>query len=326
MQRRSLQGLSDLDNPEVDPVTGEPVPKKTLASIAAEQDTERKRALKASGVSEQGFNERITELTGQASQARQDRDVDRWMAAAQGFFAMGAGGSRFAMQNMAEGLGIGTKQLQAAEKEYRVGEKARLDSIGVLKQAQRAEVLGNQKDAANSFEKYETLQEREKESKRRTLEHLGLVAAQQETGLATKEMQAQQARDAALARTAEARYRSDAVAESRRQSQEEIKRRNEEVERQRFATFQLTAEKQHKYNQKGSPLDTALGELEIVQSKLAAKGKSNDPDLLTQEAALKTRIGGYNDAIANDSAAKAKRMMGAGNSEWGTLQTTGGKK
>ena len=45
MQRRSLQGLSDLDNPEIDPTTGEPVPKKTLASIAAEQDTERKKAL-----------------------------------------------------------------------------------------------------------------------------------------------------------------------------------------------------------------------------------------------------------------------------------------
>jgi hypothetical protein len=127
------------------------------------------------------------------------------MAAAQGFFAMGAGNSRYAMQNMAEGLGISTKQLQAAEKEYRVGEKARLEGIGVLKQAQRAEVLGNQKEAANSYEKYEGLMEKQQESKRKTAEHLLTTATQQEQILATQELRVQQARDAAAERAQQAR-------------------------------------------------------------------------------------------------------------------------
>ena len=58
----------------------------------------------------------------------------------------------------------------------------------------------------------------------------------------------------------------------------------------------------------GSGKTTAICEL---VAQLAAKGKSKDPDLLRSEAALKTRIGGYNDTIANDSAAKAQRMIGA---------------
>jgi hypothetical protein len=93
---------------------------------------------------------------------------------------------------------------------------------------------------------------------------------------------------------------------------EESKRAHRAAEQQRQATFYAQAEKDHKLNQKGGPLDKALGELEIVQSRLAAKGKDKDPDLLRQETALKTRIGKYNDDIANDSAAKAKRMMSVG--------------
>jgi len=127
------------------------------------------------------------------------------MAAAQGFFAMAGGKSQYAMQNMAEGLGVGTKQLQAAEKEYRVGEKARQESIGALKQAQRAEVLGNQKEAVNYYEKYEPLQEKQQDAKRKTAEHLLNTATIQEGNLATREFQAQQTKDAALARAQQAR-------------------------------------------------------------------------------------------------------------------------
>lgn len=187
LQRRSQQGLADLDNPERDPITGEPIPKKTLASIAAEQDAERKKALKEAGLPEQGYKERIDQLASEAKQAKDDRDTDRWLAVAQGFFAMGAGKSPYAMQNMAEGFGITTKQLGEAEKEYRKGEKARQDSIATLKQAQRAEVLGNQKEAANSYEKVQELQQKERDAKRKSYEHMGLLAVTQESTLATKE-------------------------------------------------------------------------------------------------------------------------------------------
>jgi hypothetical protein len=267
---------------------------------------------KAAGVPEQGYKERITELTGQASQARQDRDVDRWMAAAQGFFAMGAGGSRFAMQNMAEGLGVGTKQLQAAEKEYRVGEKARLDSIGVLKQAQRAEEAGSPERSSSapmrnikSFNRRNAMQNADPPN-------ICSILLQQEGTLATKEMQAQQTKDAMLARISAAQGQNNYVNMLREQGLAETKRRNEEAERQKYATFQLAAKKGHRLNQKGGPLDTALGDLEIVQSKLAAKGKSKDSELLAQEAELETRIGKHNDTIANESAAEASRMINAG--------------
>jgi hypothetical protein len=116
--------------------------------------------MKSQGLESEGHKERIDQLKGQAQQARDDRDQDRWLAAAQGFFAMGAGRSQYAMQNMAEGLGIGTKQLQSVEKEYRAGEKARLDSIAALKQAERAEKLGNFDQAVKFQEKREDLEQK----------------------------------------------------------------------------------------------------------------------------------------------------------------------
>ena len=326
LKTRGTAALDALDKGEIDPATGQPIPKKTFADIVASQNEERKKALTAAGLPEQGHKERITELVGQASQARNDRDVDRWMAVAQGFFAMAGGKSQYAMQNMAEGLGVGVKQLQASEKEYRVGEKARLESIATLKQAQRAEELGHIKEATASYEKYQELVQKDRDAKRKSAEHLLTTATQQEQIVATREASlasTKAIRDASLAASAATRAASQEQAAARLG---ENKRAHIAAERQREANFYLLAEKQHRLNQKGGPLDTALGELEIVQSKLAAKGKSKDPDLLTQKVEIETRIGKHNDTIANESEARAKRMMRVGSSDWGPLETTGGKK
>ena len=64
------------------------------------------------------FADQADSLTKQAGQARQDRDVNLWMSAAQGFFAMAGGMSPYAMKNFADGLGVGTKQMTQTLGEY----------------------------------------------------------------------------------------------------------------------------------------------------------------------------------------------------------------
>ena len=97
---------------------------------------------------EESLNDKVKRLSEQGAQARKDRDVDRWMAAAQGFFAMGAGQSRYALQNISAGLGIGTKELQTIEKDYRKGEQLRADKTELLNEAARQETLGNYEKGA----------------------------------------------------------------------------------------------------------------------------------------------------------------------------------
>jgi hypothetical protein len=97
--------------------------------------------LKAQGMptSADSMKQRIDKLTNEATQARKDRDVDRWMAVAQGFFAMGAGTSRYALQNFATGLGIGTAEFKNVEKDYRKGVQLRADRTDLLGEAARLE-------------------------------------------------------------------------------------------------------------------------------------------------------------------------------------------
>jgi hypothetical protein len=112
----------------------------------ANQDIADQNAfLKAHGMPTAGesLNDKVKRLSDQGAQARKDKDVDRWMAAAQGFFAMGAGQSRYALQNISTGLGVGTKELQTIEKDYRKGEQLRADKTELLNEAARQETLGN---------------------------------------------------------------------------------------------------------------------------------------------------------------------------------------
>jgi len=101
--------------------------------------------LKAQGMptSAESMKQRMDKLVSEGTQARKDRDVDRWLAAAQGFFAMGAGKSQYALQNIATGLGIGTKELRDVEKDYRKGAQLRADKTDLLGEAARLEARGD---------------------------------------------------------------------------------------------------------------------------------------------------------------------------------------
>ena len=84
---------------------------KNHADIAEKYGTDTKSTKKF-------FDDQAANLTAQVAQAKNDRNVNLWMSAAQGFFAMAGGMSPYAMKNFADGAGIGTKQATAAFQEY----------------------------------------------------------------------------------------------------------------------------------------------------------------------------------------------------------------
>jgi hypothetical protein len=218
------------------------------------------------------------------------------------------------MQNMAEGLGVGTKQLQAAEKEYRIGEKARQESVGVLKQAQRAEVLGNQKEAANSYEKYEGLMEKQQESKRKTAEHLLTTATQQEQIIATKEAglaNAKAIKDASIASTNAYHAMTQEQATARL---EETKRRNDQQDATtKRALYEKAFEKHPNYN--------ALRDLGQTISNLQSTPNLPAP----QQAILKEKITQFNSiqkAIHEAAGATAQREFSVGNTGFSNFKVS----
>lgn len=139
------------------------LPPKSLEEFTREQEKARTEALTKAGLSPMAYKDAIDELTGQAKEARANRDTDQLMAIAQGFFTMAGGTSPYALKNMADGFGVATKEILGAERDYRKAEKARQDSITAFKQAQRAEVLGYPKEAQAAYEKYEMLRERQQQ-------------------------------------------------------------------------------------------------------------------------------------------------------------------
>jgi hypothetical protein len=136
---------------------------ETPEAIKARQETARETALTKAGLDKEPFKARINELTSQAQQAREDRDTDRLLALAQGFFTMGAGKSQYAMQNFAEGLGMTAKELRGVEADYRKGEKARKDAIIAAKEAHRAEVLGYNDKAEAEYTRQQKLEQESKD-------------------------------------------------------------------------------------------------------------------------------------------------------------------
>jgi hypothetical protein len=154
LQRDMEQSIYDRYNSMVKPVA---LTRDQL--IARDKDTKAK-ILKDQGIEDVTYKQRIDELTNSATQAKKDRDTDRLLSAAEGFFAAAAGTSPYALQNFAKGAGITTKSLLAAEQEYRKGEKTRLDSIASMKQAQRAEAIGDFDRVLKEEEKQNALLEK----------------------------------------------------------------------------------------------------------------------------------------------------------------------
>jgi hypothetical protein len=134
------------------------------------------------------MEDQIKLIREQGQQALKDRDSDRWMAVAMGGFAAAAGKSRFFMQNMAEGLGLTTKEINAVNKEFRNGEAARSKAVRAEQLADRQLKLGNL-DAVEKYkaeaEKYNQLgeyhQNQTAAALANTKAHVDIAKAQQQT-------------------------------------------------------------------------------------------------------------------------------------------------
>jgi hypothetical protein len=223
------------------------------AEFDKESNARRSAALKAAGVPEEGFKERIDQLTTQAKDARENRDQDRWLSLAQGFFAMGAGKSPYALQNMSEGLGVTTKQLKEVEGDFQKAEKTRLDAIAALKQSQRAEVLGNETRRDAEYDKHLALVEKSKEHIEAGNTRLLTIMDNKETRRQT--LAGQQA--TAGARLAEVKaFREDALEQKR----EEGKRRDEKSKRD---LYEKATEKHPSYKSLQA-LDQAISDAQGV--------------------------------------------------------------
>ena len=94
-------------------------PPETLEAYTARHEAIDKKLGVDPGATKKFFEDQAKGFTEQATQARQDRNVNLWMSAANGFFAMAGGMSPYAMKNFADGLGVGTKQATAALNDYR---------------------------------------------------------------------------------------------------------------------------------------------------------------------------------------------------------------
>ena len=290
------------------------VPEKSLEAIAKEQKDFRSNMFKELGISEKGHEEHINELRDQAKTARADRDTDRLMGIAQGFFTMAGGTSPYALKNMADGFGVTTKAVLESEKEYRKGEVARKASIDALKQAQRAEAIGDADKVFAARERHDALVEKAQEHNQTSA---GLLLSR----IGVAESTARTAQEGRLSREAIARQTQALVGEQRDARLAETARRNEEAERQKFAAFKQRVQEKHPLMVKGT-LPNALTELEVLRARLATK--PTNPDFIKQFNFAQSQVDAMKDQVANESERDASRMMGTG-SGWGKLTTTGGK-
>ena len=160
------------------------------------------------------FEAQVGKLTEQAVQARQDRNVDLWMSAAQGFFAMAGGTSPHAMKNFADGLGVGTKQMTAALHEYKGIERDITKNQREIEKLQISANMGHAEKKSERMDKYLGRQEALEVRKTANLQNLYSTLTQRETNKINQEA-----------------------------NREETKRRNKVTEDDRRAGILLKAEK-----------------------------------------------------------------------------------
>lgn len=261
-----------------------------LPSDEAAQDlarTQREKALEKAGIPKAAYKGRIDELKAQATQAREDRDTDRWLALAQGFFAMGAGKSPYALQNISEGLGVSTKQLKEAETEYRKSEKARQEQIALMQEAQRKEVMGDVDAGRKRREQAERRWEDHKKAEMTMLGHLSAGDEQALTRLVASMEGAATRRELAAGR------------------QQEAAARQEDRRMQTYAALQQRLQEKHPGTKTLQQLD---GTLALLQQQLAAK--PGDPNLSIKINALQEQMNRLKQQIDMDVASDARRYMG----------------
>jgi hypothetical protein len=143
----------------------EELSKRTAPVTKTDEELERESIegkaafLKKKGVDTQGYQERLDEFKKDADQAIKNRDIDRLLAWSAGFFKAAGGTSPYALKNFADGLGMTVQELGSVEKDYRKAEQARKDGIAALRQAQRAEAIGDYNALVAAKDKQQKAQE-----------------------------------------------------------------------------------------------------------------------------------------------------------------------
>ena len=286
---------------------------KTAGEYAALNTEQENAFLRAQGLptAKESMKKRLDSLAAAGKEARNNRDVDRWMAVAQGFFAMAGGKSQYAMQNMAEGLNMGVKELRSVEQEYRKIDQLQKDKAALLEEAIRQEARGD-------FAKGNALR-KEAEDRKDKIEASNLVVAERLLHYSGDAM------GRAISAKGLRDTRKDAAAgriQAAGIAAQERKDKSNSEANQKFADMQVRLTKQHPLMIKGT-LPEALTTLENARLQLA-KDPSNANKKRVND--LVTRVDAMQDQIANDVAKDAARFIKAGNSAWGALQTTEGKK
>lgn len=133
---------------------------QTRAEAESEWQAQRKRF----GIDDDFGKNQVDRLANLAAEAKKNRDVNLWLAAASGFFAMGAGKSPYALQNFAAGAGIGTKQAAEALDAYNTHQKDLVKSQYELEKAKQAERRGDFESYQRHMDKRDQL-EKESEDK-----------------------------------------------------------------------------------------------------------------------------------------------------------------
>lgn len=161
---RTASGIAGLVAPAAAPVdefteAQRALDRATMAREALptgeEAEKARRKAIEEKFPSE--LADRLKEFQTEAKDAIKQRDQDRWLAVAQGFFAAAAGQSPNAMQNFAQGLGLTAKEFTTINKDFQAAEQARKRMELALRQADRAERMGSEKEALAARDRAEGL-------------------------------------------------------------------------------------------------------------------------------------------------------------------------
>jgi hypothetical protein len=109
----------------------------------------------APGVAMQSYEQKLKELEDAAPEQQKQAGL---LALTKGFLAMAAGGSPYALQNVASGLGMAASDYEGVVKDFRKAAQERAKQFAEVDQLRRSEARG---DVDASTKIYETIQDRE---------------------------------------------------------------------------------------------------------------------------------------------------------------------
>jgi hypothetical protein len=109
-----------------------------------EEFGQRRQAMyKERGIDPDLYKKELTSIFQQGESALKNKDMDRALAMAEGFFTMAAGSSPYLFQNAAQGLGVSVKNLRQAEKDFRESELQRQKAAMSVRLAEKAAADGD---------------------------------------------------------------------------------------------------------------------------------------------------------------------------------------